>query len=53
MEELQTNPDLHALEELMTEQRWNEASFDSDFDDDEILSSAEMEAVYRIGIPNI
>ena len=52
MEELHTDLDLHALEELMINQQWNEASFDGDSDGDELLSSIEIDAIYQLDIPN-
>ena len=51
MEELYTDLDLHALEELMINQQWNEADFDEDSDDDELLSSIGIDAICQLDMP--
>ena len=52
MEEIHTDLDLHALEELMINQQWNGVSFNDDLDGDELLPSIGIDAIYQLDILN-
>ena len=46
MEELLVDPNLYALEEMMSNHQWNDTSFDDDFEDDERFLFPETEPIH-------
>lgn len=52
MEELHTDPNLYALEEMMINQQWNESYSEEDLDDNGLFSPIGTEIIYQFGIEN-